>query len=280
MADQVEMIKKASGEKVKFSEEKLRNSLTRSGANTSVIENVIDEVKIILFEGISTKEIYKKAFSLLRKSARPTAARYKLKKAIMELGPTGFPFEKFVSAILRHQGYTTKVGEIIKGNCVNHEIDVVAEKNNNHFMIECKFHSNSGRFCNVKIPLYIQSRFKDVEAQWQKKPGHHSKFHQGWIFTNTRFSEDALQYGKCIGLKLVGWDYPKKEGLKELIDLSGLHPITCLTTLSKSEKQQLLLSEKVLCMELCENPELLLPLSISKQRQKNILTEAKELCNL
>jgi len=271
---------KMNGEETKFDQSKLRTSLKRSGANNVVIQQVIDEIELSLHDGMSTKEIYKTAFRLLRKSSPPTAGRYKLKNAILELGPTGFPFEKFIGKILKYEKFETKVGVIIKGHCVNHEVDVVAQKDNKHFMVECKFHSELGRKCNVKVPLYIQSRYLDIEKQWSKKDGHETKFHQGWIYTNTRFSSDAVEFGMCVGLMLVGWDYPKKDSLKERIDNSGLHPITCLTTLTKDEKQKLLSKEKVLCMELCNHPELLKLIGISERRQKNILKEAHQLCGI
>lgn len=272
-------IVKMTGEKAMFDSSKLKHSLERSGASDVVIQKVVGEVVGLLYDGITTREIYQNAFGLLKKTSPPsTAARYKLKNAIMELGPTGFPFEKFVGAILKYEGFQTKVGVIVKGHCVNHEVDVVAEKDNNHFMIECKFHSDAGRFCNVKVPLYIQSRFKDVEAQWEKQPGHDTKFHQGWVVTNTRFSSDAIQYGNCMGLMLLSWDYPQKMSLKERIDRSGLHPVTCLTTLTKQEKQQLLDKEIVLCMDLCDQPKFLNSIGISEKRQKHILHEAHELC--
>lgn len=269
---------KHSGESAIFDVKRLKNSLERSGAKDDLINEIIKEVETSLYEGISTKEIYKKAFSILRKNARPSAARYKLKKAIMELGPTGYPFEKFVGEILSHQGFETQVGVIVKGHCVNHEVDVVAEKDDKHFMVECKFHSQHNRHCDVKIPLYIQSRFKDVEKQWKSKPGHETKFHQGWIFTNTRFTTDAIQYGNCAGLMLIGWDYPKKGGLKDRIDVSGLHPVTCLTTLSKQEKQKLLDRNKVLCMDICEQPDILNVIGIKDNRHHKIMSEAHELC--
>lgn len=273
-------ILKMSGEKADFNESKLRSSLERSGASDLVIRQVIDKVKASLYDGITTKEIYKKAFGLLRKISRPTAARYKLKKAIMELGPTGFPFERFVGKILSAEGYRTQVGVILKGDCVKHEVDVIAEKDNQHFMVECKFHSDQGRFCDVKIPLYIHSRFLDVEKAWKKQDGHENKFHQGWVVTNTRFTTDAIQYGTCAGLMLLSWDFPKKGSLKERIDSAGLHPLTCLTTLTKFEKQKLLERDKVLCMELCDNPELLKSIGINENRHKKILNEAHGLCNM
>lgn len=278
MGHKATSIVKMTGEKAEFNESKLRRSLERSGAGDLVVNEIINKIEAALYDGITTKEIHKTAFSLLRKSSRPTAARYKLKKAIYELGPSGFPFERFIGKILKYEGFQTEVGVIVQGHCVKHEIDVIAEKEEKHFMVECKFHSDQGRHCDVKIPLYIQSRFKDVEKQWRKKDGHDTKFHQGWIFTNTRFTTDAIQYGNCSGLMLVGWDYPKESSLNKRIDASGLHPVTCLTTLTKHEKQQLLEMEKVLCMELCGHPDLLNKIGIREQRHKNILKEAHELC--
>jgi hypothetical protein len=273
------LVTKASGERVPFSLKKLQQSLLRAGADDVAIEEVTSKLKPHLRDGISTKQIYKHAFSILRKISKPQAARYKLKEAIMELGPSGYPFEKFISEILKFQGFAVQVGVIVEGHCVKHEIDVVAEKEEKHFMVECKFHHNAGLKCDVKIPLYIQARFQDVEKYWLTMPGHSAKFHQGWLVTNTKFTGDAIQYGACIGLKLLGWDYPLKDSLNELIDTSGLHPLTCLTTLTKEEKQNLLERKIVLCKEICHNPKVLDELKITPTRTKKILQEGEELCS-
>lgn len=275
--NRVEIIK-ASGVKAIFKIEKLITSLRKAGASRELAANIAANIEGALFEGMTTKEIYKKAFAQLRKHSRPTAARYKLKKAIMELGETGYPFEKFVAALLASEGYETQVGVIVKGHCVSHEVDVIAQNEKHHYMCECKFHNQQGRHCNVKIPLYIQSRFKDVERAWRKRQGHETKFHQGWIFTNTRFSTDAMQYGKCIGLKLISWDYPQNDGIKDRVDRSGTHPVTCLTTLTSREKKALIELDKILCMDLCQSPELLQKIHVSKNRHQKILDEASDLC--
>lgn len=269
---------KASGENVSFSSEKLKLSLERAGASEIEINKITEEVSRQLYEGISTKKIYRIAFNLLKECSRPMAAKYHLKQAIMELGPSGYPFEKYIGEILRYQGYKTTVGVVVQGKCVNHEIDVIAELDHHHFMIECKYHNEPGIFSDVKIPLYIQARFKDVEAQWLKLPDHATKFHQGWVVTNTRFSSDAIQYGNCAGLKLLGWDYPKNGSLKDLIDTLGLYPITCLTTLTKSEKQHLLERKIVLVNEICENKNYLVQAGLNSARINTVLKEGNQLC--
>ncbi|MBL7891539.1 MAG: restriction endonuclease [Bacteroidia bacterium] len=272
------IITKASGERVPFSTEKLKRSLERSGASETIINNVITEVEKNLFEGISTKKIYHKAFAMLRKASKPIAAKYKLKQAIMELGPSGYPFEKYIGEILKQQGFSVKVGEVVKGHCVNHEIDVIAEKGNNHYLIECKYHNTTGIICDVKIPLYIQARFKDVVQQLDSVPGNGSKFNQGWVVTNTRFSTDAIQYGQCVGLNLIGWDFPKKGSLREQIDNSMLYPVTCLSTLTKTEKQRLLDKKIVLSKELINNTTLLIEINVRPNRFDAIFKEVNSLC--
>jgi len=273
-------ITKMSGETAFFDESKLRNSLERSGAEGKVVQEVIDGINAILYQGMTTKEIYRLAFKKLKNKSRTHASKYKLKKAIMELGPSGFPFEKFIGKILDHEGFETQVGVIVQGKCVQHEVDVIAQKDNNHYMIECKFHSDQRRFCNVKIPLYIQSRFLDVMAKWEKQKGHETKFHQGWVATNTRFTTDAIQYAECSGLKLLSWDYPANNSLKSRIDKAGLHPLTALTTLTKAEKTKLLDKGIVLCKELHETPHMLEQIEVPKSRHKKILDDSKELCRI
>ncbi|ULQ52201.1 ATP cone domain-containing protein [Flavihumibacter fluvii] len=272
------IITKASGLKAPFSEEKLKQSLRRSGATGMVIDAIAEEVKKQLYTGMPTKKIYKLAYALLKKQSKPVAAKYKLKVAIMELGPSGYPFEKFFAALLKNNGFTVKVGEIINGHCVKHEIDVIAEKDDKLFMIECKYHHAQGIICNVKIPLYVAARFRDVDTEWSKDPGNETKFRQGWLVTNTRFSTDAVQYGTCAGLHLVGWNYPAKESLNNLVEKTGLYPLTCLNSITKKEKQLLLEQNIVLCREICNNPELLKLAHISESRFNTILGEGQTLC--
>jgi hypothetical protein len=271
-------ITKANGEKSVFDPKKLFNSLTRSGADETQAHEIVNYISQELYPGISTKKIYKKAFTLLKERSRFLAARYNLKNAIMLLGPSGYPFERFIGELLKAQGFKVEVAKIVPGKCVNHEVDVIAEKDSHHFMIECKYHNQPGTVSDVKIPLYIQSRFLDVAAQWQSLPGHHQKLHQGWVVTNTRFTLDAIQYGTCAGLKLIGWDYPAKGSLKDLIDTLGLYPVTTLTSLTLSEKKTLLEKNLVLCHDLQKNSVTLAEIGIKPTRIRTILDECQNLC--
>lgn len=280
MASRSVLITKASGEQAPFSEQKIRQSLSRSGADEETISRVLQKIKPVLYDGISTRKIYRFAFDALRKISASTAARYKLKVAIMELGPSGFPFEKFVGEIMKSRGFSVQVGVTVPGRCVTHEIDVIAVKENNHYLIECKFHNSPGIQCDVKIPLYINSRFQDVEKYRTSIPGHDTQFHQPWVVTNTRFSGDAIQYGLCAGLHLLGWDYPPEGGLKEWIDNASLHPITCLTSITQQEKNRLLEAGLVMCKDLVRNRGALLNARIPEARMQRVMREVEELGNL
>ncbi|MCA0931907.1 restriction endonuclease [Lutimonas saemankumensis] len=271
-------VRKFSGDLVDFDESKLIRSLKNARADDELAKTIVRQIENDLFDGMTTKAIYDKAFRLLKKKKRPSAARYKLKRAIMELGPSGFPFENYIGHIFRHDGYTTEVGIIMEGKCVSHEVDVLACKEEKCYIIECKYHNSQGKRNDIKIPLYIQSRYNDIKSQLQQdKTNGFTKF-QGWIFTNTRFTMDAIRYAKCSGLQLVSWDYPENKSLKFRINKSRLFPITSLTSLTKREKQYFLGQGIVLCKEIYEAPELLRKNGFSKTRIRKIHEDIIDLC--
>ena len=272
-------ILKSSGEKVKFSIEKLRSSLKRSGADDDLVTEIVNILLDELYQGITTKEIYNRAFFLLKKRKSVFASKYKLKKAIYELGPTGFPFERFVAAILRFSGYETTVDIVLQGKCVFHEVDVIAKKNDHHIVVECKFHNDQGKKCDVKIPLYIHSRYQDILANYRKADSK-NRPNEGWVVTNTRFTRDAILYGRCSDLYLMSWDFPDGNSLKDRIDRLGLYPITVSTLLSNREKQFLLSRDVVLCRELISDNFYLDHLGVSENRKKRILKEISMLCEI
>ena len=196
----------------------------------------------------------------------------------MELGPTGHPFEKLVGELLRTKGFSIQVGVVVQGVCVSHEVDVVAEKENRHIMVECKFHNQLGTKSDVKIALYVQARFEDVQKAWLKDKNHIQKFHEAWLVTNTKLTSDAIRYAQCVGLRSIGWRHPVNEGLEVLVEQSGLHPITCLTTLSTGSKRQLLDKNIVFCKEVLQNKNILQTLGLNAAKITQIEEEINELC--
>ena len=280
MDEKTLLVKKYSGDLELFSIEKLKSSLQVCGVSKTDIDGVLKAIEPRLYDGISSNKIHKMVFPLLKKKDRVQASKYNLKRAIFDLGPTGCPFERMVGALLNHRGYKTEIGVVLKGECITHEIDVLAEKDGNVYAIECKFHSKPDYSSNVRIPLYINSRFLDVQKQWNSNTKNKTHLKQGWLVTNTRFTDDALNYAKCVGLTLLSWDYPKDSGMSKNIDKFGLYPITALTTLTKLQKDQLITRNVILTKELGENPDILKQLKISPVKIKRILSEVHQLCNM
>lgn len=272
------LVTKADGTMVPFDADKLRASLRRAGADEDVARQIVERMTPRLEPGMSTRRIYRMAFTLLHKRSHRTAARYRLKQGILDLGPSGFPFERFIGRILEHDGYRAHVGVSVQGRCVAHEVDVVADKGDQHFLVECKYHNNPGRVCDVKVPLYIQARFLDVAEQWRTEPGNGTRHLQGWLVTNTRFTSDALQYGQCAGLRLVSWDHPAKGSLRDRIDRSGLYPLTCLASLTQAEKERLLQLGLVLVHDVLHKPEALHDALVRGPRVAAVLADAEALC--
>lgn len=273
-------ILKANGDRVRFSKQKVVTSLRRSGASIKIATAIANQVANEIHADTTTDDIYAAAYALLRNSGvETTAARYSLKRAVHALGPTGFPFEQFVARLLAYRGLHTEVGVIVQGRCVTHEIDVLATDEHKHRYIECKFHKDPGYTTNVKVPLYIKSRFQDIADYFADKQDT-SAYREPWIVTNTRFSDDAIQYGECAGLKLIGWHYPKGNGFERLIEDIGLYPITILTKLTEREAQQILKRDIVLCIDILEDETVLDQIGVPQHRKKDIVTEAATICSL
>lgn len=271
-------ITKASGERELWDEGKLRRSLRVAGATDTMIDEIIAHVAKDLRDGISTHTIYTHAFELLKNHSRPVAAQYSLKKAIMQLGPSGFPFEQFVAEILKAKGFHTQVGVTVPGKCVEHEVDVIAEKSGERILVEAKYHNSSETKSDVKVALYVHARFQDIHKRLEESAAGIGFFTRAWLITNTSFTSQAIQYAECVDLALTGWNYPKGHTLQDLIQETQTHPITSLTTLTGKQKTALLQSGIVLCHDILTDQERLQAIGIGKSHAASVLEEVGHLC--
>lgn len=249
-----------------FSENKVMDSIKRARIPHSIRGEVLTHVRSKLYEGISTEEIYRHILEFLERSPKPyIETRYSLKEAIMQLGPTGYPFEDFISKLLEASGYSTRVRQVLNGKCVTHEVDIIAEKGGKTVMIEAKFHNSPGTRSEIQTALYTHARFEDVKIK--------NEINEAWLVTNTKTTVDANSYLMCSGMKVMSWDYPAGHSLRELVESTGLHPITMLRTLSHAQKSTLLDNHVVLCREIAQNPQVLQRLYLSKIDHEKVLTE-------
>lgn len=267
---------KATGEEEPFSEEKVLESIQRAKIPIDLQQQVLTHVKTKLYNSMPTSELYSHIVEFLDKSSPSLKAKYGLKQSIMELGPTGYPFEDFVAEILKAKGYVTQVRAIVTGACIQHEIDVIAQKESppevQTTIIEAKFHNSPGIKTDIHVALYTKARFDDIK----KRHG----FGNVWLITNTKVTSDVITYALCVGMKVTSWSYPEKGSLRDLIQESGLHPITALTTLSQNQKQQLLDNHVVLCKTICNDIKVIDNLGIPANEKQKIYQEAQFVCNI
>lgn len=270
------LITKADGEQEPFDPAKLEHSLAQSGASSTMRARVLSHVMHQLKPGMMTEEIYRYAFDILRREeAVPVAARYSIKRAVFALGPSGFPFEQFLAEVFRAHGWKAQTGVALNGRCAPHEVDVFAEKNGKRIGIEAKFHNDAAGKTDIKDALYVYARYEDLRSA----PEASSRVDEGILITNTRFTRNAIRYAQCSGLSLIGWDYPRTRNLLTLIEEARVHPLTCLTTLSDSEKRRLLDQRVVLCKHVGA-PHLLKDFGIKPDRIPHVMEEAKQLCGI
>lgn len=272
------MIKKASGELQPFSEGKLRSSLEKAGVEGVLADEVAAHVASQVHDDMTTRDIHDRAFAMLKGHQRAAAARYSLKRALFALGPSGFPFERYAARLFDAMGYTTTIGAVLEGKCVRHEVDIVLVKGGVRGYVECKFHNTPGTKCDVKIPMYALSRFEDL-AEREGASFKHGAGREGWLVTNTRFTQDALAFSTCSGIKVMGWDVGELgESIERLIDIRGLHPVTCLTTLNAGQRSVLLSRGTVLCQDLLHGNALADLLRLAPAAQARVRKEAEEIC--
>jgi len=269
-------VTKADGEEEPFDPAKLEQSLEHVGASSTTRARIASRVLRELRPGITTEEIYRRAFDMLRlEEPHPIAARYSIKRAVFALGPSGFPFEQFLAEVLRGHGWKAQTGIALTGRCAPHEVDVLAEKDGKRIGIEAKFHNEPGGKTDIKDALYVHARYEDLK----QAPDPSSRVDEGWLVTNTRFTRNAIRYAQCSNLTLLGWDYPREHNLVRMIEEVKVHPLTCLTTLSEGEKRRLLDHKVVLCKHV-SSPHLLEEYGIKPSHIPQVLEEARHLCGV
>ncbi len=273
-------ITKADGTKELFEESKLIYSLKNAGGNEAIIDEIINHISKEMYDGMPTSEIYSRAFKLLRTHSMPIAIKYSLRRALSELGPDGFPFEKYISRIFQSWGYETLIDQTVLGVCVPHEVDVVAWNEKKLIMVEAKFHNELDMKSDLKVVLYIKARFDDLAGTIFDYGGIKRKLTEGWLITNTKFTEQAIKYGECNHVKMLGWNYPTKGNLQDIIEELRLHPFTCLESLSNTHKRVLLKKNVVLCMDIYNNPQILEEIGMKSPEKEEVIAEIKMVCDI
>ena len=267
------LVKKLDGQLEAFDINKLITSLENAGASEEVANTISEHIEKELYNGITTQEIYAHAFEILKHfEKKPVAAKYSLKRALFDLGPSGFPFEQFIGAVFRELGYKNVKSDVyMQGLCAPHEIDFYAEKDGKSIGAELKFHNALGIKTDLKVALYVRERFRDLQNAKHK-------IDEGWLVTNTGFTKNVIKFAKCSGLKLLGWDYPQERSLLRIIEDSKVHPITALTTMKSMHKKALIEKDIVTCKQALKIINATGKLGVDMQNLQEVKEELELLC--
>ena len=271
---------KASGQPEEFNIQKLVDSLIHSGASEDIAWDIAREVESQIKPSMHTKHIYRIAKKMLRRYSRAADMRYSIKKAIYMLGPAGYQFEKYFAGILRAYGYSAETNRFLKGYCITHEVDIFAVRDDIGGVIECKYHSNGGNPTDIKIALYVYSRFMDIKKAYELNHENRVSINEGWLVTNTRCTSDAIKYAGCVGLKIVSWKYPDENSLERMIENKKLYPVTILSSIKKSSLNILFRNDIVLVRDIADMDEgiFIKRSGLDMAAAKTLKKEADELC--
>lgn len=264
------------GEKELFSLAKVFRSARRAGASKDLAQKVARQIEKSIYPGIKTSEIFKKVNQFLKKEDKGSSLRFNLKEAMKKMGPSGFPFEKYIGDIFSVHGYDVSLNRKIKGKFAVHEIDFLARDSKTLYIGECKYRTYPGERIDLAIVLGVYAKFLDL------KGGNYFRLPKSvelkpMMVTNAKFSSQAIRYAKGVGVGLLGWKYPLNRGLETMIEKEQLYPITILPSLKRylvepCSQAKLMLAKDVLE----ENPDKIAEIiGVERNRILPLISEAK-----
>jgi hypothetical protein len=247
-------ILKASGNLQDFSQGKLTSNLRRVGLREEDIDRVIISLNGHISQAgdrhLSTKDLRHLVAETLLNFGEGDGvkwrARYLLKEALYAMGPGGHNFEEYVGRLFAVDGFEVAVATILQGKCVTHEVDVYAKKEGQYNFVECKFHNDEGTRTEVTVAMYTHARFRDLHNGHESghshppRPDHdHNADHAankghvdvGWLATNTKLTEQALDYARCANIQVLSLYLPEHNSITDRVFSRGLFPITSLSPL-------------------------------------------------
>ena len=233
-----------------FSSEKIYKACIRSGASEKIAHEVAKEIKDQAYPEITTAEISELVKNSLAKKSKKSSIKFSLKEAMRKLGPSGFHFERYIASIFLENNFSVKTNQLISGFCIPfYEIDFLAKKEGFKYIGECKYHTYPGKRVDLKVALYNHARFLDIS----KKPNIEKTKIKSILVTNTKFTQRAIQYSECNSVELLGWRYPRENGLEKLIEKLNLYPITILPSFKDVFKDIFAEEQIMLVKDLLEN---------------------------
>lgn len=215
---------KSDGTKVPFDRAKIVETCIRTGLDTRTAKEIADRTESTLPDGATTHQIYDFVKDEMEKLNPKSAALFGLRDAIADLDSESF--ERYAKSVLEAHGWKCTWNQIVPGRSVEHQVDVIAQKGDETWVIECKRHFNPHRWCGLDVMLQVQARLEDLrDGSFDQKNKY--KWAGAWIFTNTKFSEHAKAYATAKAERMTGWR-SGEFGLERLVEEKKIWPVTML----------------------------------------------------
>lgn len=247
-------VTKADGSREPFRLEKLIMSAERAGLDRRSARRAAESIARAAPEGVTTHRLYELLMDEIEKVSAPSAALLALRHAIADLDSRSF--ELYAMKALEASGYSCEWDRIIKGRSVEHQVDIVAKKNGETWLVECKRHFNPHRLTGLDVALQVHARLEDLQDGFVAGMNKYS-FTGAWIFTNTKFSSHAIRYSNAKNIRMTGWR-SGEFGLEKLTEPYRLFPVTVLN-IGMSAKSRLLENRAVTLQDILRSKRALAP---------------------
>jgi hypothetical protein len=250
------LITKSDGSRQVFQKEKVLDTCLRMGATREVAEHVTDRVEQEIYNGIESKRILSMIFRQLGRYHPSVKHHIDLRKALALMDPKP-DFEQYVRLLLEGQGYQVTPNTIIRGKCVEHEIDAIAKKDGRTYIVEVKHHSNHHTLSGLDVDRISRAIFEDISEGFELGMNS-TRLERAMIICNAKLSDHAKRYAECRGIEHMGWRYPQNRGIDAIIEGKKLYPITYLKNLDSTSMRKLTSRGVLLLTQLVESrPETL-----------------------
>jgi hypothetical protein len=197
-----------------------------------------------------------------------------LRKALSLLNPAP-DFEMFIQLLLREHGYEVTPNQIIRGRCIEHEVDAVARKNDKTCIVEVKHHYKYHTPTSLDVSRISRAVFEDLTEGYEL--GLNTlKIDYALIVCNTKLSDHSKRYADCRKIEHIAWSSPKNLDLQTMIEEKKLYPITFLKGLSADARQRLTSNGIILLKQLTEQNILVLrrQTRLSKEKVASLIDDA------
>lgn len=230
-------VRKADGTSQLFDREKIVATCLRMGATKETAEAVAKSVESHVYNGVESREILGMIFRTLGRYKPAVRYHIDLRRALGLLRSKP-DFEVFVQVLLSEHGYEVTPNRILRGRCVEHEVDAIARKDGQTYIVEVKQHSDYHTLTGLDVARIARAVLEDL-VEGYGVGLNQLKVDRAMIVCNTRFSEHAKQYATCRNILHIGWSSPPEHDLQTMIKERSVYPVTYLRGLKTLTRDRL-----------------------------------------